>query len=81
MHSAPRVRSLEHVPLRIRAVPGHAVVEGKVRCARLDDRDPTMPYVHVLGLAGDRTADARAPFDDAPIPAPAAPKFTPDRMP
>lgn len=76
-----RVRSRERVPRRIRAVPGHAVVEGKVRCARLDDRDPTMPFVHVLGLAGDRTADSRVPTDDAQIPPPAFPKITPDRMP
>jgi len=40
-----------------------------------------MPFVHVLGLAGDRTADSRVPTDDAQIPPPAFPKITPDRMP
>jgi hypothetical protein len=65
-----RVRSRERVPRRIRAVPGHAVVEGKVRYARHDDCDVALPFVNALELAGDRTADSRVPIDDAPIPHP-----------
>ena len=62
-------------------MPGHTVVEGKARYGRLDDCDPTMPFVNVPELAGDRTADSRVPIDYAPSPHPAAPKITPDRMP
>jgi hypothetical protein len=75
------VRALEHAPREIRAVPGHDVVEGTVRCARQDDRDATMPFVRVLELAEDRIAASRVPIDSAPIFAPRAPQIAPDRMP
>jgi hypothetical protein len=64
------MRSLEHAPRQVRTVPGHAVVEGKVRYARHDDCDVALPFVNALELAGDRTADSRVPIDDAPIPHP-----------